>query len=139
VATDANADSLPPGLRPGQRVVEYRSDRLFFDLNKYELKPEALDALEGLVRDARAQNRQGLVLVAGYTDDLGSDAYNLRLSKKRAATVAAVLKKGLDGTRMRVVPHGYGKAKRDRATTEAERQANRRVVITFPPATRPTA
>ncbi|HEY6798891.1 MAG TPA: OmpA family protein [Kineosporiaceae bacterium] len=121
-------------LSRGQRSVILSTDELFlFDVDKAQLRPGAAPRLASLVTDARQQHRRGLVTVSGYTDSHGSAAHNLELSERRAETVAAVLRGGLRGTGMTVRARGYGE--RDpRATnvTVAGRQANRRVVVTFP-------
>jgi OOP family OmpA-OmpF porin len=69
------------------------------------------------------------VSVNGYTDSIGSDAYNLRLSERRAQTVAdALVADGIAASRLDV--RGFGKANpvADNAT-EAGRAENRRVEV----------
>lgn len=67
------------------------------------------------------------VRVEGYTDSVGSDAYNQRLSEQRAQSVAtAMIQRGVDPARMTVV--GYGEANPVAPnTTKYGRQQNRRV------------
>jgi outer membrane protein OmpA-like peptidoglycan-associated protein len=89
-----------------------------------------------LVNDIRALGAQvEQIRVTGYTDRLGADAYNNRLSLERARTVAKYMKKqGLDTT---VVIAGRGKqnpvlsCKGDKASVQLIRclQPNRRVTI----------
>lgn len=61
-----------------------------FAFDKANLKPEAQGVLDGIYGEI-AQLQSASVAVAGYTDRLGSDAYNLKLSQRRADTVANYL------------------------------------------------
>jgi OOP family OmpA-OmpF porin len=72
------------------------------------------------------------VVIEGYTDNLGNDEYNQKLSEKRAKAVRQYLisKFGIDGSRLTAV--GYGKAKPIAGNdTEEGRQKNRRVQALF--------
>ena len=66
--------------------------------------------LDRLAERLRAeQDRIIHIEIAGYTDRLGSDGYNLALSQRRARTVAEYLAaKGVPGALLQ--PEGYGKA-----------------------------
>jgi outer membrane protein len=67
--------------------------------------------------------------VEGHTDSIGSDAYNQRLSERRAQAVVDYLaSKGLDRSRATVIGHGESKPIADNGT-DAGRAQNRRVVI----------
>jgi OOP family OmpA-OmpF porin len=69
------------------------------------------------------------VEVAGHTDSVGSDAYNQRLSERRARTVAEVLERdGVAANRLTVRGYGERKPVADNAT-ESGRARNRRVEI----------
>lgn len=86
------------------------SSDVLFDFGKASLKPQAASALDA----AHAEiNTLGLsepaVQVSGYTDRIGSDAYNLKLSQARAETVANyIVSKGVNPANVTAV--GYGKA-----------------------------
>lgn len=86
------------------------SSDVLFDFGKASLKPQAAASLDA----AHAEiNTLGLanpsVQVNGYTDRIGSDAYNLKLSQARAETVANyVVSKGVNPANVTAV--GYGKA-----------------------------
>jgi outer membrane protein OmpA-like peptidoglycan-associated protein len=69
------------------------------------------------------------VLVEGYTDSTGSDAYNMTLSDKRAQSVQSFLvQNGIDA--QRILARGYGKAYPVAPNDTAEgRQHNRRVGV----------
>ena len=57
-----------------------------FDFDKADIKPEGRAMLHNLVTDLRKYNID-LVVAVGYTDRIGSDAYNKKLSQRRAQAV----------------------------------------------------
>ena len=69
---------------------------VLFDFDAASLKPEGLEALDELIEDANTSQQDGQklasVTVSGYTDQLGGDASNQRLSEARAAAVRDYLK-----------------------------------------------
>jgi outer membrane protein OmpA-like peptidoglycan-associated protein len=103
-------------------------DNVLFEYNKAELKPGAMRNLYPLVTFLRDYPDRTL-LIEGHTDSLGSDAYNLELSRSRALAVENFLV--LNGiSRDRIVTRGYGKDYPVASnTTEAGRQQNRRVDV----------
>ncbi|MGL6469841.1 porin OmpA [Aeromonas caviae] len=84
------------------------SSDVLFDFNKATLKPEAgqaLDTLYSQIEEARPKD--GSATVVGYTDRLGPDAYNQKLSEQRAQTVADYLiGKGLPAGKVNVEGRG---------------------------------
>jgi len=101
---------------------------VLFETGKSTLLPGATRALEKLVAFL-AENSTRKVLIEGHTDDVGSAAYNLDLSLRRAEAVADNLKKaGVEEAR--IMTRGYGEefpvAGND---TDEGRQQNRRVEI----------
>ena len=79
-----------------------------FAFGKANLKPEAKATLDGIYGEI-AQINNSKVAVAGYTDRIGSDASNLKLSQRRADTVANYLvSKGVAAQNISAT--GYGKA-----------------------------
>ena len=79
-----------------------------FAFGKANLKPQAQSVLDGIYGEI-AQVKSADVKVAGYTDRIGSDAYNQKLSQKRAETVANYLvAKGVSQNAISAT--GYGKA-----------------------------
>lgn len=76
------------------------------------------------------------IVIAGYTDSIGSDAYNLKLSQKRAESVTAYLKsKKVTAARFDTVGFGEKNPVADNKT-ENGRALNRRVEITLLPITK---
>ena len=79
-----------------------------FAFGKADLKPQARNVLDGIYGEI-AQVSHANVKVAGYTDRIGSDAYNQKLSQKRADSVANYLvSKGVSQNSISAT--GYGKA-----------------------------
>lgn len=103
---------------------------VLFDLNKAELKPAVLGSIRQLA-DFLREHPTRKVLIEGFTDNTGSDAYNLQLSERRAQAVKrALVKQGIDSSR--ITSMGFGKAHpvADNATP-ASRSMNRRVEVTI--------
>ncbi len=65
-------------------------EKVLFDFNKFTLKRRARIALS-VVADILRKYPHSTALVTGYTDNIGSDAYNMRLSLQRAQSVADYL------------------------------------------------
>ncbi|MDX7761522.1 porin OmpA [Aeromonas caviae] len=84
------------------------SSDVLFDFNKATLKPQAgqaLDTLYSQIEEARPKD--GSATVIGYTDRIGSEAYNQKLSEQRARTVADYLiGKGLPASKVNVEGRG---------------------------------
>ena len=74
---------VPPA--PVTQKLNYSGDALF-GFNKATLQPEGKNALNDLVRELQGATYEK-VTVTGHTDRLGSNAYNQKLSERRAQTV----------------------------------------------------
>ena len=101
---------------------------VLFAFNKAELTPQAGPRLDKLAAFLK-QFPQRKLLVEGYTDAVGADAYNMELSERRAEAIReALIARGVDTTR--VVTKGYGKAYpvADNASVDG-RAVNRRVEV----------
>ncbi len=107
--------------------VTYAADA-FFDFDKSVLKPEGkakLDDLVGKVKDINLE----VVIAVGHTDATGPDAYNQKLSVKRAETVKAYLvSKGIEKNRVYTEGKGEKQPVADNKTKEGQAK-NRRVEI----------
>jgi OOP family OmpA-OmpF porin len=99
---------------------------VFFDTNKATIKPVSFPLLTE-VAQAMKDNPKIKVEVQGHTDSVGNDAFNLKLSQKRAESVRNYLiKKGISSDRM--APKGYGEnVPIADNRTKAGRDQNRRV------------
>lgn len=85
--------------KPAAAKVTLAADALF-DFNKADLRAEGKTSLDGLV--AKIKDIQLEVIIAvGHTDRIGADAYNQKLSDRRAASVKAYLVgKGVEANRV---------------------------------------
>ena len=81
----AQSSSLS-GTETGFNIQINLSSDVLFDFDKAELKPEADSELQKAA-DIIRQKGKGLILISGYTDSKGTDAYNKRLSLARAQAV----------------------------------------------------
>lgn len=87
-------------------VIEPTAYLTFFDLNSAELSPQALEVV-AQAADVAIANPDTLITVTGFTDTTGSPQYNLRLSERRAETVAtAMVSRGVDPAR--IMTEGVG-------------------------------
>ena len=114
--TPANAIAECDGDKgaPAGAKITLAADTLFA-FNKADLKPEGKAALDNVVNQAKALKVEVIVAV-GYTDRIGSDAYNLKLSQRRAAAVKTYLvSKGIPADK--VYTEGKGKANPVTGTT----------------------
>jgi OOP family OmpA-OmpF porin len=108
-----------------RRVVNEAVRNLEFDFNKATIREHSFESLDKLAQ--LLINKKFNLKLAGYTDSKGSAAYNLRLSKDRAAAVKTYLvAKGADAALIQ--SEGHGKANPIATNkTAAGRQQNRRV------------
>lgn len=84
-------------------------DNIFYDFDKYSLRKESETALDELVK-LLEQNPNVTIELSAHCDYKGSDAYNKKLSQRRAETVVRYLiEKGIKTDRL--TPVGYGKQK----------------------------
>jgi|SRR5436190_4667437 len=112
---------------PNELDVRVQNEVLF-DFNSSALRSASQDALRQMA-DVFQKYPNTTLSVQGYTDSIGTAAYNNRLSQRRAGSVSNYLESiGVSGARIKTV--GYGESN-PRATndTAAGRQQNRRVEI----------
>ncbi len=87
------------GPKPSGEKITVAADALF-DFNKATLRSEGKAKLDELVSKAKAIKLE-VILVVGHTDRIGGDAYNQKLSEKRAAAVKEYLvAKGIEANRV---------------------------------------
>jgi len=118
----------PPAVAPAPAVAH--SYMVFFDFDKSDLTSDATAIVDQAARNA-APAKVTEITVTGHTDTVGSDAYNMRLSKRRAESVSAQLQKdGIPASEIAIVAMG----KRDLLvpTKDGVREPqNRRVTIVY--------
>ena len=121
----APAPAAPPTVAASK--VTFAADA-FFDFDKSVLKPEGRAKLTDLVSKIRDVNLE-VIIAVGHTDSIGSDAYNQRLSVRRAEAVKAFLvSKGIERNRVYTEGKGEKQPVADNRTKEG-RAKNRRVEI----------
>jgi OOP family OmpA-OmpF porin len=112
---------------PAATKVTYAADA-FFDFDKSVLKPEGKAKLDDLVGKIQGINLE-VIIAVGHTDSVGSDAYNQKLSVRRAESVKAYLvSKGIEKNRVYTEGKGEKQPVADNKTAEG-RAKNRRVEI----------
>ncbi len=95
----------PPVQAPAPAPVAH-SYMVFFDFNKSDLSPQAAQIVDQAAANAGPAHVTQITCT-GHTDTVGSDAYNLRLSRRRAESVAAELEaKGIPSSEIEIVAKG---------------------------------
>ena len=126
-APAAAAPAAPVAPAATASKVTFAADA-FFDFDKSVLKPEGKAKLDDLASKVQGINLEVIVAV-GHTDSVGSDAYNQKLSERRAQAVKAYLEsKGIDKSRVYTEGKGAKQTVADNKTKEGRAQ-NRRVEI----------
>ncbi len=102
-------------------------EKVMFETAKSVIRPVSFDLLDEVAGTIITNPDLGRVEVAGHTDSKGSDAYNEKLSQRRADSVKKYLMdQGVDADSLLAV--GYGETKPvDTNKTPAGREVNRRV------------
>lgn len=112
---------------PSSEKVSYAADA-FFDFDKAVLKPAGKTALDDLTAKLSGLNLE-VIIAVGHTDSVGTDAYNQKLSVRRAEAVKAYLQgKGVEASRIYTEGKGETQPIADNKT-DAGRAKNRRVAI----------
>jgi OOP family OmpA-OmpF porin len=116
-----------PKPKPVAEKVTFAAD-VTFDFDKSTLKPEGRAKLDDLANKVKSINLE-VVIAIGHADEIGSHAYNDKLSVRRAESVKAYLvSKGVEPNRV----YTEGKGKRQPIAsnkTKEGRAKNRRVEI----------
>jgi outer membrane protein OmpA-like peptidoglycan-associated protein len=112
-----------------------RLDNIYYDYDRHEIRTDAARELDRLVKIMR-DNPTMKIELSSHTDARGSDAYNLRLSQRRAqSAVDYLISKGIDSSRL--VAKGYGETRllnhcaNDVECSDADHQFNRRTEFTI--------
>ncbi|MEW6695343.1 MAG: TolC family outer membrane protein [Pseudomonadota bacterium] len=114
---------------PAVQKVTLQADALF-DFDKAVVTAQGKAELDKLVDKIKAANLD-VAIAVGHTDSVGSEAYNERLSLRRAEAVKAYLvSKGIPAAKVRTEGRGEREPIADNATAEG-RAKNRRVEVTI--------
>jgi hypothetical protein len=134
---DSDGDGVPddldkcPGTPKGARVDNegcWVIDEAFFDFDKRDIKPRFYPIFDE-VTEVLTNNPSLKIVIEGHTDNIGTKAYNQKLSKERAEAVKRYLiKKGIKSERLRTAGYGFSMPKASNETAEG-RAINRRVKL----------
>lgn len=128
-------DEIAVPLKAGRGNVNVQFDdsrfelrNVLFDTGKATLRPESFKELGHLAEGLR-KNDTLKVEIAGHTDNVGGEQYNLDLSQARANTVMEWLtQKGIPASRLTARGYGYTEPVADNST-ESGRAQNRRTEV----------
>lgn len=103
---------------------------VYFDFDKYDVKPEYRSIVEAHARYMR-ERPQARVVLEGHTDERGGRSYNVALGQRRAESVRQAMQLGgVPGERMEAISWGMEKPA-SLEKTEAGYQLNRRVEFVY--------
>lgn len=122
----APAPPPPPVVKTPPKKPSWVFNDIKFDFDKATLRPESYPVVDGIY-EALRDNPGLAVEIQGHTCSIGTDAYNMGLSQRRANTVLNYLKKkGIDASRL--TAKGFGESQPiDNNNTKEGRANNRRV------------
>lgn len=106
--TTTTTTTQPAGPRPGSQedLVLNVGDRIFYDYDKYDLKPEARATVERWA-DWLKKYPQVTVTIEGHCDERGTREYNLALGERRATAARNyLLALGVSGDRVATISYG---------------------------------
>lgn len=96
----------PMAVDPQEYLVVNVGDRIFFDFDKSDLRPDAIDQLNRQA-DFLKMNDSITVTIEGHCDERGTREYNLALGDRRAASAKQYLESvGVGGGRMDTISYG---------------------------------
>lgn len=109
--------------------AENSFSNVLFDFDKYAVKKAYRRNLDNLGRFLR-KNPQTYAVLSGFTDSIGTEAYNIKLSRRRAESVRNYLRNTFQISSKRLLLYWYGYANPVASNSTPEgRQLNRRVTI----------
>lgn len=98
--------SSAPSMDPQEYLVVNVGDRVFFDFDKSDLRPDAIDQLNRQA-DFLKSNGAITVVIEGHCDERGTREYNLALGDRRASSAAQYLESmGVAGGRVETISYG---------------------------------
>ncbi|MGZ5032523.1 MAG: OmpA family protein [Usitatibacter sp.] len=128
-APTAPAPAARPAPSSVRAAVVIQADALF-DFDKSVVRPDGKKSIDEALAKLRGVDLE-MVIATGHTDSIGTDAYNQKLSERRAAAVKDYLvSKGIPGSKITTIGKGESQPVATNKTAEG-RQKNRRVDIEF--------
>ncbi len=124
----ANKPTIEQQLAKQRKAITYG---IYFDFNQDTIKPESEAVLKEIAQ-AMADRPDWKLTIAGYTDNIGGDKYNLDLSQRRSASVKRALVERYHVNGNNLSTAGYGDSSPiDTNDTLEGRARNRRVELTL--------
>ena len=115
-------------IREGEGIIVKFDSGILFDVDQSALKGAARTNIESLATSIK-NNPQTNIFIVGHTDATGTDAYNYRLSERRAASVKTyAVSQGIPSSRLTTEGRGETEAIADN-TSDSGKAQNRRVEI----------
>ena len=112
-----------------KQAIVIQADALF-DFDKSVVRPDGKKRIDEALAKLQGVDVE-MVIATGHTDSVGTDAYNQKLSERRAAAVKAYLvSKGIPASKITTIGKGESQPVATNKTAEG-RQKNRRVDIEF--------
>lgn len=112
-----------------KHTMELEADT-FFELDSAKLTKEAKERLHAIMAQIRKTGYEGAIRITGNTCDLGSDAYNQKLSERRANAVREFMaQNGFNAEELQA--RGLGESEPKYPNTDKERHKNRRVDLEY--------
>ena len=111
-----------------EKVIGFKLSDVLFDFDSANLRLGHLGSLDEL-GELLTKNPNSMLVLAGFTDSIGPEEYNLGLSRRRVEAVAYQISKKFNIEDSRIITLWYGEASPIATNyTAAERQKNRRVI-----------
>jgi outer membrane protein OmpA-like peptidoglycan-associated protein len=125
-ASDTVNIQVTPPERPVVQPIRFED--VYFDFDRFTLRPEALRLLDDAIRVLQA-NPDKNIIIEGHTCSIGTAEYNLALGDRRASSVRQYLEsRGVAAARMETRSYGEEQPKYDNAREET-RRLNRRAAL----------
>jgi peptidoglycan-associated lipoprotein len=101
-----SAPAPGPMVTPSEFAPNANLKTIYFDFDKYNIRPDDAKALDGDAAWLKA-NADNLVLIEGHCDERGTNEYNLALGEKRAkAAMNYLVAQGVQASRITIISYG---------------------------------
>ena len=100
------APAPAPMVKPSEFSPNPNLKTIYFDFDKYNIRPDDAKALDGDAAWLKA-NADNLVLIEGHCDERGTNEYNLALGERRAkAALNYLVAQGVQASRITIISYG---------------------------------